>query len=289
MAIGDLVTEDWGFEYRGFAFGGTSDFLIAPGVTGLLDNPEVATADRRRLRRHGLHPGDDFYLGREIIVPVEITGDDSDAWESNLASLKQAMDVDPDAGEDALVFQVPGVAGGQKVQVSARPRGLAVPMDLNYYYEIPIVTLRFLATSPDIVANTETTATSAILTSGSTGAPWDFTWDLSWGALFPTSFFVTNSGTRRAEWTATIPGPVTNPTLTHVGQSRSLEFTIDIVAGDELVVDSATRTVILNGTANRYSTLTGTWFTLAPGVNELSYGADAGTSTVEIVYRSTWS
>lgn len=289
MAVGDLVTEDWGFEYRGFAFGGTSDFLIAPGVTGLADNPDVATSDRRRLRRHGLHPGDDWLLGREIIIPVEITADDTTTWESNLSAIKQAMNVDPDAGEDALVFQVPGVAGGGKRLVYARPRGYTVPVDLNYYYEIPIVTLRFETTSPDILDSTATTVTSPILTGGSSGASWSFTWPLTWGTLFTTSFFTTNTGTRAAEWTATIPGPVTNPYLTHVGQGRTLEFTIDIPAGNTLTVDSATRTVLLDGSANRYSTLTGTWWTLTPGSNELSYGADAGTSTVEIVYRSTWS
>ena len=77
MAVGDLVTEDYGFEYRGFAFGGsTSDFLVAPGMTGFADLPGVAVADRQRLRRHGLHPGDDFMLGRhgglhqeEMLVP----------------------------------------------------------------------------------------------------------------------------------------------------------------------------------------------------------------------------
>jgi hypothetical protein len=288
MAVGDLVTEDWGFEFRGLAFGGTSDYLIAPGVTGLADNPDVATSDRRRLRRHGLHPGTDWFMGREIVIPVEITADDTATWEARLSAIKQAMDV-TDTGEDELVFQVPGVAGGGVRFVYARPRGLAVPLDLNYYYEIPIVSLRFGCTSPDIYDLTATTATSPILTGGASGAPWSFTWPLGWGTVFTTSFYTTNTGTRAAEWTATIPGPVTNPTLVHVGQSRALEFTITIADGDELVVDSATRTVLLNGTANRYSTVSGEWWTIGPGVNELSYGADSGTSTVEIVYRSTWS
>lgn len=291
MAVGDLVTEDWGFEYRGFAFGGTSDFLIAPGVTGLADHPEVLTADRRRLRRHGLHPGDDFYGSREVIIPIEVTADDSATWEANLATLKAALDVDPDAGEEPLVFQIPGIAGGGKRRIMARPRGLQVPIDLNWYYEIPVVTTRWAATSPDIVDNTLTTITSPILTGGSSGATWDWTWDLSWGAVFTTSFFTTNTGTRRANWTATIPGPVTNPRITHVGQGLWLDFTIDIAAGDSLHVDSDTRTILLNGTSNRYSSLAAgsRWFTLTPGVNELGYSADAGTSTISIDYRSTWA
>lgn len=289
MAIGDLVTEDWGFEYRGFAFGGTSDFLIAPGVTGLVDNPDVQVTDQRRIRRHGLAPGDDFMAGRDIVIPIEVTATSSAQWATNLQALKTAFDVDPARGEDPLVFQVPGVAGGGKRRVNARPRGFAAPLDLDWFYEIPIVTVRFSCTSPDILDNTLSSTTSPILAGGAEGAPWPFEWPLSWGTLIATSFTVTNTGTRAAQWTATIPGPVTNPRIAHVGTGRALDLTIDIPTGQTLTIDSAARTVLLDG-SNRYSTLApgSAWFDLAPGANELSYQADAGTGQLTISHRSTW-
>lgn len=299
MAVGDLVTEDWGFEYRGQAFGGTSDYLIAPGVEGLWDNPDVATADQRRLRRHGLHPGDDFMGAREVTIPIEITGVDTTTWTARLDALKTAMAVDPDRTgnaangiEDALVFQVPGVAGGGKRLIYARPRGLAAPIDQSWFYQIPVVTARFVATSPFIYDATATTLTSPILVGTSSGATWPFTWPLSWGALSPTSFAATNSGTRRAEWTATITGPVDNPQLVHLDQTRTISVIGSLpTSSDTLVIDSETRTLVYNGGTNWYPNLaTGSaWFQLTPGTNTLSFRASAGTGSLSLTYRNTWA
>jgi hypothetical protein len=291
MTTGDLVTEDWGFEYRGFAFGGTSDYLVAPGVTGLFDLPEIVTSDQQRLRRHGLHPGDDFMLSREIVIPLEITADDTATWEANLQALKTAMAVDPerDTAEDPLVFQVPGIAEGRKVRIDARPRGLAGPLDLTWFYEIPTVNLRFFSTKPWVYDISETTVTSPILAGSSSGLTWPLTWPLVWGTVTASSFTATNDGTSRAEFIATIPGPVTNPVIQHLDRGVELAFAIDLEAGQYLEVDTESRTVLLNGTANRYYVKSGTWFNLAPGDNLLSYRADAGSSNLSIVYRSTWS
>jgi len=230
-------------------------------------------------------------LSREIVVPVEITADDTTTWESRLQDLKTALAVDPerDDPEDPLVFQVPGVAEGRKVRVNARPRGLAGVLDLSWFYEIPVVSLRFLATKPWIYDNTETTVTSPILAGSSSGLTWPLTWPLVWGTVTASSFTVTNDGTSRAEFVATIPGPVTNPVIQHIDRGLELAFEITLDAGQYLEVDTEERTVLLNGTANRYYVKSGTWFNLAPGDNLLSYRADSGSSNLSIVYRSTWS
>lgn len=293
MATGDLVTEDWGMEYREFAFGGTSDFLIAPGIRGLFDNPDMVSSDQRRLRRHGLHPGDDWYEGREVTIPIEITGDDTADWESNLQSIKTAFAVDPerDETEEPLVFQVPGIAGGRKARILARPRGLEGELGTEWFYEIPIVRARFFSTKPWIYDNTETTVTSPILAGSSSGITWPLVWPLVWGTVTASSFTATNDGTARAEFVATIPGPVVNPVIQHVDRGVELGFTLTVEAGQWLEVDTENRTVLLNGTANRYYTKTSgsTWFNLSPGDNTLSYRADSGSSTLSIAYRSTWS
>jgi len=292
MAIGDLVTEDYGFEYRGFAFGGsTSDFLVSPGFEGLFNLPAVATADRQRLRRHGLHPGDDFMLGRTITLPIEVTGADEATWEANLDTLKQAFRVDSTSGEEALVFQVPGVAGGGKRRINCRPRAVAVVHDLDWYYNIPIPVVRMEATSPYILDDTEQTVTSPILSATSSGLTWPLTWPLNWGTVSASSFVATNTGTQAADWCARIPGPVTNPKLEHIGQSKVLELELTIADGDYVLVDSDARTILLNGTASRYSSLStdSQWFSLTPGANELTYRADSGTSNLSITFRSTWS
>lgn len=292
MAVGDLVTEDYGFEYRGFAFGGsTADSLLAPGAGGFFDSANISTNDRERLRRHGVHAGDDFYGGKELLIPIEVTADTTTEWEAELLALKTAMRVDHERGEDALVFQLPGIAGGGKRIINCRPRGLAVPIDFDWFYEIPIVIARFFSTKPFIYDSTLSETASAILTPSSSGLTWPLTWPLNWGTSSATSFNVTNAGTDDAEWSAIIPGPVTNPTILHVTSGRSYGWNIALAAGEWLEIDSDARTVLLNGTASRYSTkVNGSeWFTLSPGANELSYRADSGTSTLSISHRSTWS
>ena len=291
MAVGDLVTADWEFEFRGFAFGADdSDFLIAPGVQGLANNAEVAPTDRTRLRRDGLHPGDDFLLGRQVIIPVEVSGADEADWEANRSLLKTATRTDRSRGEDWLVFQVPGIAGGGKRRILCRPRGLATDIDLDYYYNLHVELVRFVATKPFIYDDSETTVFSGILSASSSGLTWPLTWPLNWGTVSASSFTATNAGDTAAEWRANIPGPVTNPVLTHVTKAESLVLEITVADGDYLEIDSDARTILLNGTASRFSALTtNEWFTLDPGANELTYRADSGTSTVSITYRSTWS
>ena len=88
----------------------------------------------------------------------------------------------------------------------------------------------------------------------------------------------------------TFTGPVVSPTIEHTGQSRRLEFTGTLAAGETLVVDSLARTVLLNGTSSRYSWLTSLsqWFTLEPGANNLRYTAASGTGTCQVDFRSAW-
>lgn len=292
MAVGDLVTEDWGFEYRGLAFGGSGTMLIAPGMTGLWDTPEVNTSDQRRFRRHGLHPGDDYLGSREVIIPIEIDGANTGAWQTNLDSLKLAFAVDPESTlvEDQLVFQVPGVAGGGKRFIYARPRGLTAPIDQAWFYQLPVASARFVATSP-FIYNIAATAATTTVSGASVGRAWPITWPFTWGTLTAATFAATNNGTARAEWTATFRGPLAGViSLTHTTQSKTVALTIDLAVTDSLVVDSDTRTAILNGTTNVYPAITtAQWFTLAPGANPLSFRATTGSGSVSVVYRDTWT
>lgn len=290
MATGDLVTEDYGFEFRGFAFGGSSAGLqVAPGLTGFYDLPDVRSSDQTRLRRHGELAGDDFLSGRELVIPIEVVGANVTTWSANLDGLKLAMAVDPDRDpiEDALVFQLPGIAGGGKRRVYCRPRGLAGGQEIEWFYNIPTVTARFWSTSPNIYDNSLTTVVSPILTGGSTGMSWPIVWPLSWGSVSASSFSATNAGTKAAEWTATITGPIVNPSIQHLDLGLTLLFTITLGVGDTLVVDSDGRTVLLGG-SNRYYVKSGDWFSLGPGANTLSFRADSGTGTLTLTYRSTW-
>lgn len=91
-------------------------------------------------------------------------------------------------------------------------------------------------------------------------------------------------------------GPLTNPTLTWQDGSGQIVFTgLTVNQGDYLQIDTAARTVILNGdpNASRYSFLDFTqtvWAPLQPGDNVLRFSADSASSPalVEIDWSDAW-
>jgi hypothetical protein len=57
-----------------------------------------------------------------------------------------------------------------------------------------------------------------------------------------------------------------------------------------LVLDSASRTVLLGGTSSRYVWLTSLsrWFTLQPGANALRFDGASGAGSCAVSFRSAW-
>lgn len=110
---------------------------------------------------------------------------------------------------------------------------------------------------------------------------------------------ISNPGTANAHWTLTIFGPVTNPDFTING----IKFAADrrggvvIAAGQTLVVDTRSRTVLLNGVAgaSRYQNVNfeeWTWddLLLRPGDNTVRFQGTAlnAASAAEICYTPTY-
>lgn len=88
--------------------------------------------------------------------------------------------------------------------------------------------------------------------------------------------FVINAGDA-ITWPAfAIYGPIQNPTLVNNTTGEEFTLTWTLAAGELLAVDSSPlrRTVILNGTTNRYNAYsanasTNTWWSLLPGANDI--------------------
>lgn len=118
--------------------------------------------------------------------------------------------------------------------------------------------------------------------------PFDVPFDLP--ASVGGSFTITNAGNVAAPWTARLDGPLTYPEITHLesGRRLSLAFSanggVDLATGEYLDLDSASRSVLLNGTADRRTQLTidSTWWDLDPGANTFELAADAGAGTLTV-------
>ena len=276
MAAGDLITEDWEMEYNGVAVGGDNP-ILASRVTGLLDLPDISSGDQGRLRRHGLHPGDDFLMGRSVTIAFEIHGDTQGDFDTALSSLLTMTK--PGEDEAQLFFQVPGVAGGDKAFLWCRPRKRKVTIDREYYYNLAKVIVQFDATDPRLyLATTATGATAVAAASGGFAFPLSF--PLAFGAAGePGTIAATNTGTFAAGAIFRIDGPITNPRIENTTHDKTIEVDITLSASEHLILDTEAGTVLLNGTASRYSSLASTseWFDIEPGANLITFRGSSAT------------
>jgi len=114
------------------------------------------------------------------------------------------------------------------------------------------------------------------------------------GTLPPVGSTITHAGSMGAWPTTRIHGPCTGPALTNVATGETLSFPGLVVgAGDVLELDHAARTVLLNGTADRYSSLdigASTWWQLPPGPSLVRFDAELldPPASAEISWRHTY-
>lgn len=106
--------------------------------------------------------------------------------------------------------------------------------------------------------------------------------------------YVENQGDAPAGPSFRIDGPVVNPQILNVTTGERIALDYSLGAGDYLLVDAATRTIKLNGTASRYAAFNyvqSRWWELQPGLNDLrilaaSYSAPAA---VTVYWRHSFN
>ncbi len=283
MPAGDLITTDYQFEYAGVLFvdGAQRDLVEAVGF-GL---PEMRTSDTDRPRDHGMLEGADFLGQRTIEIELEILGTSAADLDAQLTALA-TMNAKIDATEQPLVWQFPSEG---KRRSFARLRKRPVTVDRDYVFNVAHVRMQFVATDPRIYDNTQSSS-PLTLPVASGGLGWPLGWPLGWGSSSGGFANVTNAGTFPTRPVVTFVGPLTSPNLQNVTTGLTWECMFDLQTGDTLVVDFDARTVLLNGTASRYSFVTAEsqWWELVPGVNQLKLGASAGTGSATVAFRSAW-
>ena len=289
------VTADWQVSYNDLLLGSGTPYRVVWPIEGLADHPDVVVSDQPKLRSDGLTPGDDFLDGRTIVLRVEVTGSDDAAFAEAVSAFKRAFRAGSGVVEQPLTFQAPGVADGGVRRLVGRPRKLATPVDRQWQLRLPVFAVQFDASDPRIYDDTESSV-GTDLAAATTGHAWPQGWPMDWGGASTSGIVTaTNAGTYSTPWTATIAGPVTNPTVENVDTGQTLAFTanggLSLGVGETLVIDSATRTALLGGTASRYDRLTSpvSWWDLPPGVTQLRFGGStSGTPSMTVTWRSAW-
>jgi hypothetical protein len=183
----------------------------------------------------------------------------------------------------AIAYRVPGVAGGGVVTSTAHCRNRSVNVDAVYARGVATVDVQLSAADPRLYGLTQNSVSAGVAAGAAVGVTFNATAPFSFGgAIAPGSATVTNAGNFAEPFVMRIYGPCVDPVVTRASDSLALSFTTTIADGNYLEVDTASRTVKLNGVTNQYSVLDGgsTWFDLVPGDNDLRLtrtGADVAT------------
>ena len=281
-----MATWDWSLD--GVPFGGTTEINVA-SVEGWLDLPDVRIGDTPLAGQHGLSMGEDFAGGRTIRFVLETVGADADAAAAIVEAFRAKLVlVAGDDGDIPLVGTTPGYPA---MRTLVRPRRRHNPLIWDSSIGAIRTMIEFAAADPRLYADTASSDSTGLATASgglvfSAVAPFVFG-----SAGTPNTLECTNDGTFPAPWVATFTGPLVAPELLHVPSGKRITLSgATLAAGETLIVDSIEHTILLGGTASRYSWLAATseWFDLDPGSNDVQFLGASGSGTVTIDWRSTW-
>ena len=270
---------------RGLTIGDGTDFEweTAPEGLGL---PQFETSRVQRVAVDGRRPmGPDLLGSRMVTFNVEIWAGPGGTVlvESLMDELKQAW-APVRSGTIPLTFDL---EGGERLLVG-RPAACDIDLSaLIYAKSHGRARLVFEATDPRLYAETLSSVVLGLTVGG--GMVFPLTFPLTFGAGSDSDGVAVNEGNTDAPWTATIVGPVTTPRITLGATGEFLELDGVVPSGSTLVVDSATQSILLDGSPRQsWQTLLSRWWSLAPGSNTVRYRASSGTGSCTFSWRSAW-
>jgi phage-related protein len=103
---------------------------------------------------------------------------------------------------------------------------------------------------------------------------------------------IENAGNEDSPISFVIKGPGTGFTVRNDTTQKQFRINYTIELGDEIVIDTKAKTVLLNGTYNIYSALEGYFWELAPGTNRIFFVADSGAdenTLLELEWRDAYN
>lgn len=272
------------------------DLVMGPGTsyqiltdTNFFNRHVRADQSGARAWGHGTWSGVEFM--DEAVVPLRIStrAADEAGW---LALHQQLMLAFAPIGEAAGDVELRFAFGGSEYLLFGRPR--MVEPDINLAAGgFSITRAAFIALDPRIYAGTETVASTGLPTfTNGVGLPLRAPFHVP-GIQLGGVTAVTNVGTAESGLVLRIDGPVTEPRVTVQladGSVKTVRFDVALTAGQWLDVDTAARTVLLNGVSSRRGQASGEFPVLPAGTHSVRFfAADYNTTALLTVrFRSSW-
>lgn len=275
----------WTAELQGLTIGAGTGYRWAtmPEGFGVSD---YRSQDAMLPRQDGVVAGDDRLSGRMITFDVHVLGTSAVTAEQAANTLKGVFS--PLQADVEMSFNLSGGVDGYTV--FGRPRSCPVVLDKKFLGGALRARCSFWATDPRLFGAEVTTIIA--LPAGTAGLLFPAEAPFVFGGLSsPGEAIINVGGEYDTDWTATFAGPVTAPRIEHVELGRALSFpTLSIAIGETLVLDSRTKSVLLNGTTSRYSSLSSgsRWWVLSTGPHTIRFRAGSGTGDVTIRHRPAY-
>ncbi|MDX3747448.1 phage distal tail protein [Streptomyces sp. AK08-02] len=245
------------------------------------DSPEVRAEYTDREADHGAWASPVYLGSRPITLAGTIVAPSQDLLEAAMERLRAAA-----ALTDTVLTVWETVAKQATVRRSGKP--------LMQYVTDTTATYSVMVTAQD------PRRYSTTLSTGTTALP-STTGGLALPAAFPLAFSATtvaglinavNSGTVDTRPVLTITGPVVAPVIAALypdGTVRQLLYSLDLVTGDVLTIDTDARTVLLAGgvSRRRFMTVSGGW-PVIPAGSSVSYQFQSGTYNATAMLTAAW-
>jgi hypothetical protein len=261
MAVGDLVTEPFRYEYSGFAVGPDTGFYVK-SCSGLIGYPALRSGTVNRFGGHGGRGGRHYMPVREFILIFDHPHNDDAEFAAARKAVMRAFHPRVHASqEEPFVFWHPG---GEKLQINARPIDFSSPLERRFALKFPEVAVRMEAVDP-LHYSLQEFQQVVSLTADTTGLVFPLDFPLNFGPSSSSQASLFNGGSADAPWRVEITGPIEGPRLEKVGTGEILNLpNLNIEAGHTLIIDEKDRTILLDGVASRRGDLTAAsrWFKL---------------------------
>lgn len=266
MALGDLVTVPYMFEFNSFAWGGTTDYDIYN--VGNLLSTYIRSDSSDRFGRHGGSAARMYASMKTSTFDIRIRATTDTDFETKRLALGTAFApiVDP---KDSLwmVFMLPG-AGTNKVVMKSRPLSVDPQVDRDFALKYPKFVVRMEHVDPLIYGLTENSQSFTMPSDTRT---------------------INNAGNGKTNWRLSVVGPITNPVITNNTTGQTITFDGLILNGTQvLTLDSSDSTAVVNGESVYIYIASGfSWWSLPPGNTSITVsGTTATTAAATLFWRN---
>jgi phage-related protein len=253
------------------------------------DSPDIRLSQYNRPGEHGAVVTNQLYGGRTITLEGRIAAATSELYQQRRRALSSAVRIFKDANAvsqpvllkfqtmDDLLLQT-DIYSATRLEFKER-----TPVWCEYYLEL---------FASDFNLYDQSAQTTSITPPTGGGVTYPVIYPVSYAASAGGTVTINNAGTSNTFPTVTFNGPLTAPFINNMTTGETFQINRTLIAGETLVVDMQSKTMLLNGTTNalQYFVSSNTWLSLIPGSNIVTLGSSLSSDTgnVTITYRSAY-